>query len=91
MYEFVIVLAFVLSITVVPWWLFRRMKAVQKQAYDVVKEERDRHPPESVTTDETVSEADGLALQRRNETNQLLIDADKANAMPDINKTLSGN
>jgi hypothetical protein len=92
MYEFLLLSALVLSLTVVPWWLFRRMKSVQRQATVTVQHRREKIPPAAPPIDETIGEEGGIAYQRRYEVNQSLIDADKeAAALPDITKTLSGN
>jgi hypothetical protein len=91
MYEFSLLAALILSLTVVPWWLFRRMKSAQRQASATVQRQRERIPPAAPPTDEKMGEGDGLAYQLRHEVNQPLIDADKNTAAPpDLERTLSG-
>jgi hypothetical protein len=81
-YEALLIVAFFLSITLVPWWLFRRMKAVQQRAYDAA---RKTAQPDTRPTEDTLGGEGDLLFQHRNDADRLLIDADKqAAAMPDI-------
>jgi hypothetical protein len=88
MYEVLLIVGFFLSITLVPWWLFRRMKRVRQLAYDAA---RDNAQPDTRPTEDTLGVDGDLSFQHRNDADNLLIEADKqAAAMPDIGKTLSG-
>jgi hypothetical protein len=88
--DLIIITLLALSVTVWPWWMYRRMKFVREQGMAQSRESRLSKPVQP-SFEEGTKAADGLIYGRDININEELIEADKnAASMPDIVKTLEG-
>ncbi len=90
MTDLIIIILLALSVTVWPWWMYRRMKFVREQGMAQSREARLSKPVQP-NFEEGTKAPDGLIYGRDSNVNEELIKADKnAASMPDIVKTLEG-